>query len=102
MVIELDIAKSWFQADWIDAEGIQHVKKLTRLKVLPWLAGIAAPALVVMEACASAQHWAREIAKLGPSGGPGRHGARRGTGIEAVSARPESDGRCRGSDRAGG
>jgi len=65
VVIGLDIAKSWFQADWIDAVGVQHAKKMARSKVLPWLAEIAAPALVAMEACASAHHWAREIAKQG-------------------------------------
>lgn len=63
--IGLDIAKSVFQAHGADAAGRQLFShRLTRAKVLPFFA--AQPrCLVAMEACGSAHHWAREIARLG-------------------------------------
>ena len=61
----LDLAKSVFQFHGNDASG-QAVKKrqLRRAEVLPFLAKLP-PHLVAMEACGTAHHWAREIAKLG-------------------------------------
>src|SRR5881396_943450 len=63
--IGLDIAKSNFSAHCADASG-KAVKKaqLKRLQVLPFFAG-KTPCKVGIEACGSAHHWAREIAKLG-------------------------------------
>jgi transposase len=63
--IGLDLAKSVFQVHGADADGAIVVrKKLRRAEVLRFFEGLA-PCLVGMEACASAHHWAREIAKLG-------------------------------------
>lgn len=63
--IGLDIAKSVFQIHGVDAVGTVVVKrKLRRAEVLRFFEGLA-PCLVGMEACATAHHWAREIAALG-------------------------------------
>ena len=64
-IIGLDLAKNVFQAHGADAAGIVVFrKKLRREQVLAFFA--AQPACtVVMEACASAHYWGREIAKLG-------------------------------------
>ena len=61
----LDLAKSVFQFHGNDASG-RAIKKrqLRRAEVLPFLAKLP-PHLVAMEACGTAHHWAREIAKLG-------------------------------------
>jgi transposase len=63
--IGLDLAKNVFQVHGIDAAGKEVVRrKLRRGEVLEFFAS-APPSLVGMEACCSAYHWAREIAKLG-------------------------------------
>ena len=63
--IGLDLAKNIFQVHGIDAEGKVLVRRrLRRAEVLEFFASVK-PCLVGMEACASAHHWAREIAKLG-------------------------------------
>jgi transposase len=63
--IGIDLAKSVFQVHGIDATGQVTVRrKLRRPEVLAFF-GSQAPSLVGMEACATAHHWAREIAKLG-------------------------------------
>jgi transposase len=63
--IGLDLAKDVFQVHGIDAAGKEVVRrKLRRGEVLEFFAS-APPSLVGMEACCSAYHWAREIAKLG-------------------------------------
>ena len=64
-IIGLDIAKNTFQAHGATADGgVVFRKKLARGKVLEFLS--KQPACVVaLEACASAHHWAREIAALG-------------------------------------
>jgi transposase len=63
--IGLDIAKSSFSAYCADA-SCKTVRKaeLKRSQVLPFFAE-KAPCKVGLEACGSAHHWAREIAKLG-------------------------------------
>ena len=61
----LDIAKHVFQVHGADAAG--HVlfrKRITRVKLLSFLAA-QTRCVVVLEACAGAHYWAREIAKLG-------------------------------------
>ena len=63
--IGLDIAKHVFQVHGADGAG--HVlfrKRITRAKLLSFLAA-KTRCVVAMEACAGAQYWAREIAKLG-------------------------------------
>ncbi|HEV2624770.1 MAG TPA: IS110 family transposase [Xanthobacteraceae bacterium] len=64
-VIGLDLAKSVFQVHGIDAQGMVVVRRrLTRAKLLPFFADLPR-CLVGMESCASANHWARELAALG-------------------------------------
>jgi transposase len=63
--IGLDLAKDVFQVHGLDAEGKVLVRRrLRRAEVLEFFASTK-PCLVGMEACASARHWAREIARLG-------------------------------------
>jgi transposase len=63
--IGLDIAKSVFQVHGIAADGAVVVRRqLRRAQVLPFFEK-QAPCVVGIEACATAHHWAREIAVLG-------------------------------------
>jgi transposase len=63
--IGLDLAKHVFQVEGRDAGGAVVVRRqLRRGEVLKFF-GKLRPCLVGMEACASAHHWAREIAALG-------------------------------------
>ena len=63
--IGVDLAKSVFQVHGVDAAGETVVRKqLRRRQVLPFFRKQPA-CLVGMEACATAHHWAREIAALG-------------------------------------
>jgi transposase len=64
-IIGLDIAKSVFQAHGADAAGsVVFRKKLNRSRLLAFFA--AQPrCVVVMEACAGAHHWGRELMKMG-------------------------------------
>ncbi len=63
--IGLDIAKSVFQVHGVDAAGeIGICRQLRRRQVLTFFSKLP-PCLVGMEACATAHHWAREIAKFG-------------------------------------
>src|SRR5712691_3305434 len=62
--IGLDLAKHVVQAHGADASGkVVFRKRLRREKVLEFFAGKPA-CLVAMEACSSAHHWARELARL--------------------------------------
>lgn len=64
-IIGLDLAKHVFQAHGAAANGaVVFRRKLRRQQVLPFL-GSQPRCVVAMEACASAHHWAREIAELG-------------------------------------
>jgi transposase len=63
--IGLDLAKKVFQVHGVDAEGeVVVARKLRRKEVLAFFTKLP-PCLVGMEACGSAHHWGREIAKLG-------------------------------------
>jgi len=63
--IGLDLAKNVFQVHGVDQEGKVLVRrKLRRAEVVEFFANTSA-CVVGMEACASAHHWAREIAALG-------------------------------------
>lgn len=63
--IGLDIAKNSFSLHGFDPEGRTVLTRdLKRGQVLAFFAGLPA-CRVGLEACASAHHWAREIAKLG-------------------------------------
>ncbi len=62
--IGLDVAKHAFQVHGVDAGGAVLVRRsLRRSKLLAFFAGVE-PALVGIEACSSAHHWARELATL--------------------------------------
>jgi transposase len=63
--VGMDIAKQVFQLYWVEADtGEVKNVKLRRSKVLEHFANRPA-CLVGMEACGGAQHWARELVKLG-------------------------------------
>ncbi len=63
--IGLDLAKHWFQVHGVDERGQTVVRrKLRRGEVLAYFRSLE-PCLVGMEACATAHHWARELAALG-------------------------------------
>jgi transposase len=63
--IGLDIAKSVFQVHGVDVDGAVVIRKrVSRSKMLEFFAGLP-PCLVGIEACPSAHHWGRELARLG-------------------------------------
>lgn len=65
ITIGLDIAKSVFQVHGIDENGEVIVRRqLKRRQVVPFFRKLPR-CLVGLEACATAHHWARELAKLG-------------------------------------
>ena len=67
ITVGLDLAKSIFQVHCVAANGQMMVRRtFRRSQVLPFFRGLAS-CMVGMEACASAHHWAREIAALGHS-----------------------------------
>ena len=61
----IDLAKSIFQLHGVDEQGkVVFQKRVSRSKLLETVAQLP-PCLIGMEACASAQYWAREFQKLG-------------------------------------
>lgn len=63
--VGIDLAKSVFQIHGADASGaVMFRKKLRRDQVLAFFSTLP-QCVVAMEACASAHHWAREIAAFG-------------------------------------
>lgn len=63
--IGIDLAKNVFQFHGVDNNGkVVFQRKLTRKKVILFLSNLP-PCLIGLEACAGANHWAREIQKLG-------------------------------------
>ncbi|SFQ26917.1 IS110 family transposase [Tranquillimonas alkanivorans] len=64
-MIGVDLAKNVFQLHAASMTGhLKYRKKLTRAQFPKFMAD-QLPSVVVMEACASASHWARELTKLG-------------------------------------
>ena len=63
--IGLDIAKNVFQVHGVDGEGRVVLRRKVRRDQLLVLLGGLEPCLVGMEGCATAHHWARELAALG-------------------------------------
>lgn len=64
-VVGMDIAKSVFQIYTADMKtGELRDKRLKREKVLEYFR-LMAPAVVAMEACGGAHHWARQLQELG-------------------------------------
>jgi transposase len=65
MTLGIDLAKSIFQLHGVDAHGKVAVqKRVTRAKLRDTIAQLP-PCLIGMEACGSAQYWAREFQQLG-------------------------------------
>lgn len=63
--IGLDLAKNVFQVHGIDTQGDVVVRRrLRRTQVREFFAGLA-PCLIGMEACSTANFWARELVALG-------------------------------------
>jgi transposase len=62
--IAIDLAKRVFQIHFVDTDGTIHSKALKRAQMLPFFANRPA-ARIVMEACGSAHHWARQLTRLG-------------------------------------
>ena len=63
--IGLDLAKNVFQVHGVDETGtVVVVKRLRRGQVIGFFASLP-QCLIGMEACATAHHWARELAALG-------------------------------------
>jgi transposase len=63
--VGVDIAKTVFQAHYIDQETGEIVNKaIKRAAFLEHFAN-RAPCLIGMEACGSAQHWARQLMAMG-------------------------------------
>lgn len=64
-VVGLDLAKSVFQVHGVNPRGEAVLRRrLSRGQLLKLFEKLP-PCLVGMEACASAHHWARELAALG-------------------------------------
>jgi transposase len=63
----LDLAKNVFQAHGVDARGEVVLARKVRRSELLRFAGKLGPCEIVMEACGSAHHWARELMALGHS-----------------------------------
>lgn len=65
VMIGVDLAKNVFQAHGATMQGeVLFRKKLSRTAFRTFMAGHE-PAIVVLEACGSAHHWARELKALG-------------------------------------
>jgi len=63
--IAIDLATRVFQVHFVDPEtGAIHSKVLKRAQLVPFFSN-RTRSRVVMEACGSAHHWARQLAKLG-------------------------------------
>ena len=65
--VGIDIAKSIFQVHYVDAQTGEVVNRPLRRSAFLQHFVNRAPCLIGMEACSGAQHWARELAKLGHS-----------------------------------
>ena len=64
-ILGIDLAKSIFQLHGVDAHGkVALQKRVTRAKLRETIAQLPA-CLIGMEACSSAQYWAREFQQLG-------------------------------------
>jgi transposase len=63
--IGIDLAKNVLQVHGVDSQGkVVLTRQLRRKQVLEFF-GKLPPCLIGMEACGTAHHWARELAKLG-------------------------------------
>ncbi len=63
--VGIDIAKSVFQVQYVDEQTGEVINRPLRRSVFVQHFVNRAPCLIGMEACSGAQHWARELIKLG-------------------------------------
>ncbi|MGH6960314.1 MAG: IS110 family transposase [Dongiaceae bacterium] len=63
--IGIDLGKKVFQVHGIDSCGKVVIRRAVKRRELVAFAAQLPPCLIGMEACASAHHWARELARLG-------------------------------------
>jgi len=63
-MLAIDLAKQSFHLHGIDADGVVVSRKVSRAKLEDAVAELG-PAVVAMEACASAHHWGRQLAAAG-------------------------------------
>jgi len=63
--VGIDIAKSVFQVHYVDEQTGEVVNRAVRRSVFLQHFVNRAPCLIGIEACSGAQHWARELIKLG-------------------------------------
>lgn len=64
--VGVDLAKQTIQVHGVDAGGAAVARHaVARRNFLDWCAKLPPEALIVMEACSGAHHWARQLAKLG-------------------------------------
>ena len=63
--VGIDIAKSVFQVHYVDEQTGEVVNRALRRRVFVEHFANRTPCLIGMEACSGAQHWARELTKLG-------------------------------------
>lgn len=65
VTVGLDIAKSVFQVHGVDSDGnVVERRQLKRGQMVRYF-GDLPPALIGIEACGTAHHWARQLAELG-------------------------------------
>ncbi len=83
--VGVEIAKNVFQLHWVDADTGEIVNK--QLKRAVFLEHFASrePCLVGMDACGSAQHWARRLIEVGPRFCSHSHEQSKGTGKRSES-----------------
>lgn len=62
--IAIDVAKSVFQLHWVDIDGVIQRRKLSRAKLMEFVAR-RAPSRFVMEACGGSHHLGRQFTALG-------------------------------------
>lgn len=63
-MIGLDLAKNVLQLHMMDESGVVMRRRLARSRVLAFFSKLS-PAVVGMEACSGAHHWARQLRELG-------------------------------------
>lgn len=66
--VGIDLAKNVFQVHGVNEHGKAILRKQPRRDQVAVFFENLPPCLVGMEACASAHHWARELATLGHTG----------------------------------
>ena len=65
IMIGLDLAKNMFQVHGVEASGTVVVRRQLRRGQVEKFFSELAPAIVGMEACGGAHHWARTLERLG-------------------------------------